>query len=125
MENFNKEFKSRLYSFTLFLIETLDNMPATKKSSNVLAHQLMRSGTSVIANYIEGQSSVSTKELLRYLAISLKSANESKLWISLLKDTKNLDEETSKILLKELIEISKIIAKSILSLKQKLKEEKK
>ena len=81
---FKKEFKKRLYNFVLKLIEFLDNLPRDNVSRRI-GDQLLRSGTSIIGNYIEGQSASSKKGFTNYFNHSLKSANESKLWLSLLK----------------------------------------
>jgi len=63
-ENFKIEFKKRLYSFTLRLIEFIDKLPKDNTSKR-LGDQLLRSGTSIIANYIEAQSSSSKKERMQ------------------------------------------------------------
>ena len=115
---FKIDFKKRLYTFTLKLIEFLDKLPKDNVSKR-LGDQLLRSGTSVIANYIEGQSASSKKDFINYFNISLKSSNESKLWLSLLKDTKRASSNDTKWLMAELIEISNILASSILTMKGK------
>jgi four helix bundle protein len=115
--NFKHEFKNRLYVFTLDLLKNVEKIPTDLVSKN-LCNQLIRSGTSVLANYIEGQSASTRKELTNYLNISLKSANESKVWLSLLKDMKKLDAEVYESLIDELTQLSKILAASILSLKK-------
>jgi four helix bundle protein len=115
--NFKQEFKNRLYVFTLDLLKNVEKIP-TDLVSKTLCNQLIRSGTSVLANYIEGQSASSRKELTNYLNISLKSANESKVWLSLLKDMKKLDAKVYESLIDELTQLSKILAASILSLKK-------
>lgn len=112
------EFKRRLYMFTLKLIEFLDRLPSDNVTRRV-GDQLLRSGTSIIGNYVEGQSASSKKDYTNYFTTSLKSANESKLWLSLLKDTKRAKPESVEPLLKELIEFSKIFASSILTLNGK------
>ena len=71
---FKKEFKKRLYTFTLKLIEFIDELPKDNVSRR-LGDQLLRSGTSIIANYIEGQAASSKKDFTNYFNISLKSAN--------------------------------------------------
>lgn len=58
---FVSEFKGRLYRFTLRMIEFIDKLPADNVSKRI-ADQLIRSGTSVIANYTEGRSASSTKD---------------------------------------------------------------
>ena len=115
---FKKEFKKRLYDFTLKLIQFLDRLPNDNISKR-LGDQLLRSGTSIIGNYIEGQAASSKKDFTKYFNISLKSANESKLWLSLLKDSDRVTSEDVKWFLDELDEISNIFASSILTLKGK------
>ena len=113
---FKKDFKKRLYNFTLRLIEFLDKLP-TDNVSRRIGDQLLRSGTSIIANYIEGQASSSKKDFTNYFNISLKSANESKLWLAILRDSKRAKAEDVSWFLNELDEIAKIFASSILTLK--------
>jgi len=48
---------------------------------------------------------------------SLKSANESKFWLCILKDSKRATQEETEKLLKELIEIANIFGSSLLTLK--------
>ena len=71
----------------------------------------------MMANYIEGQAGSSRKDFQNFFNIALKSGNESKLWISLLKDSGKTNPEKSEALIKELIELTNILAKSILTLK--------
>ena len=79
----------------------------------------MRSGTSIIGNYIEGQSASSKKDFMNYFNHSLKSTNESKLWLALLRDSKRAESKEVYRFLNELEEISKIFVSSILTLKGK------
>lgn len=115
---FKKEFKARIYSWVLSLFEYVDRLPKDT-SSQVLSKQLIRSGTSILANYVEADSASSKKDFINFFTYSLKSANESKVWLSILKDTKKAPAETSTKLLEELAEIANIIAASILTLKGK------
>jgi four helix bundle protein len=89
---FKTEFKKRLYSFTLQLVEFIDRL----RSDNVarrLGDQLLRSGTSIIGNYTEGQAASSKKDFINYFTISLKSCNESLLWLTLPRDTERAQPE--------------------------------
>ena len=115
---FKKEFKRRLYSFTLKLIEFLDKLPKDNVSYRI-GDQLLRSGTSIIANYVEGQAASSKKDFTNFFNISLKSANESKLWFALLRDIRRVKAEDVEWFLSELDEIANIFASSILTLKGK------
>lgn len=111
-------FKKRLYSFTLRLIRFIEALPSNR-TTRILGDQLLRSGTSVLANYIEAKSSSSRKDYTNFFHYSLKSANESKMWLSLLRDTNNGSRSENDLLLQELVEISQIFGSSILTLKGK------
>ncbi|MEK9170266.1 MAG: four helix bundle protein [Patescibacteria group bacterium] len=115
---FKIEFKNRLYSWVLRLIKFIDQLPKDSVCG-VMGKQLLRSGTSILANYIEANSASSRKDFINFFTHSLKSANESKIWLALLKDTNKGNQNELKWLLEELIEIANVIASSILTLKGK------
>lgn len=117
-ERFKNEFKKRLYDFVLRLIKFLDTLPKDT-ITQVMVKQLIRSGTSIIANYIEARASSSRKDFTNFFTHALKSANESKVWLALLRDTNRASKEEIEWLLHELEELSKILAASILKLKNK------
>lgn len=119
LNNFNKdEFKRRLYNFILKLIEFIDKLPKDRVCL-IIGDQLLRSGTSILGNYIEGQSASSKKEFLLFIQYCLKSSNESKVWIVILRDSGRTTREKAEWFLKELEEYSNIFASSILTMKGK------
>jgi four helix bundle protein len=115
---FKVEFKERLYHFVLRLIKFVSTLPSND-ITRVIISQLLRSGTSILANYIEARASSSKKEFTNFFQHSLKSANESSVWLMLLRDTNNGDKQEIEYLLKELEEISNMFASAILRLKGK------
>ena len=121
-QNYNSkskiDLKVRCYKFSLDLIKFIDNLP-NKKSCWVISDQLLRSGLSVGANIVEAKSASSRLEFKRYFEISLKSANETKYWLGLLRDSKISNKENVDPLLAEVTEISNILGSSIISLKGK------
>ncbi|MFH1183300.1 MAG: four helix bundle protein [Candidatus Moraniibacteriota bacterium] len=122
MENdkakFKIDFKKRIYAWVLRLIKFIDKLPRDSVCQ-VMGKQLLRSGTSILANYIEANSASSKKDFINFFTHSLKSANESKVWICLLRDTNKGEKKETEELLKELIEMANIIAASIITLKGK------
>lgn len=115
---FKNEFKLRIYNWTLGLIRAIDRIgPDT--SSKIISSQVLRSGTSVGANYIEAQAASSKKDFANFLHYSLKSANETKFWLALLKDLRKIDKNVAEKLLKEIIEISNMLGASLLKVKGK------
>ena len=117
-EKFKKIFKARLYSFVLKLIGLIEDLPKDRVCY-VLGDQLLRSGTSVLGNYIEGQAASSKRDFIKYFEISLKSANESKIWLCVLRDKNKILKEKADWFINELIELSNIFASSLLTLKGK------
>lgn len=111
-----EDIKNRSFKFSLMIFKLVGivEVPSTYR---FLINQLLRSSTSIGANIIEGKSSSSRKEFTRYYQIALKSANETNYWLRLLKEGLNLEENLLKNILDELEQISKILAKSIISLK--------
>lgn len=115
---FKVEFKKRLYKFVLDTVAYIDALPRGMVSE-VTGKQLLRSVTSILANYIEGQSASSKKDFINFFNYSLKSANESKVWFAIIRDTRRASKEKTDPLLQELEEISKILASSIITLRKK------
>ena len=115
---FKNEFKKRLYNWVLRLIKFIDKLP-NDSVCQIMGKQLLRSGTSILANYIEANSASSKKDFINFFTHALKSANESKVWLTLLRDTDKGNPKELEWLLKELIELSNILGSSILTLKGK------
>jgi four helix bundle protein len=80
-----------------------------------LFDQLMRSAASIGANLVEGKAGSSKKDWKNFYTIALKSANETKYWLCLIRDTQQVSKQRINELIKEANEISKIIASIIVN----------
>lgn len=122
MQNYNSKFKTdlvqRCYNFGLEVIRLTDSLP-NKRSAWVITDQLIRSATSIGANLTEARASSSRLEFKKFYEIALKSANESRYWLNLLRDSGLIKSEQTDLLLRELHELSSIIASSVMRLKGK------
>ena len=118
---FKKDIKKRAYLHALDVIKFIDQLPKNDLSVRVIAIQLLRSATSIGANIIEAQAASSKKDFTNFLNHSLKSANESKFWLALLRDSGKAKRESVNPLLTESKELANILASSILTLKGKRK----
>lgn len=116
--NYKINLKGRCYKFSLGLIAFIGTLP-NQRSCWIIADQLLRSGMSIGANLVEGSASSSRLEFKKFHEIALKSSNETKYWLGLLKDSGKADKEKVLILIKEVVEISNIIASGVLKLKTK------
>ncbi len=116
---FKIEIKQRAYFYALDIIKFLDQLNKNDLSVRVIVQQLLRSATSIGANIVEAQASSSKKEFTNFLHYSLKSANESKFWLALLRDSGKTKKDSADRLLTETKELANILASSILTLKGK------
>lgn len=112
-----QDIKIRSYHFAIQIIRYLDSVNI-KRIFFSFVEQLLRSSTSIGANLIEGKSAHSKKDFIKYYEIALKSSNESKFWICLLRDGLQLNKSDMNKLLTEANEISKIIASIVIKLKE-------
>ena len=112
-----QDLKYRCYNFSLSVIRFLKGKKWDSLSF-VIVKQLIRSALSVGANVVEAKNSSSRLEFKRYYEVALKSSNESKYWMCLLRDGFEVKEEELNKLLKEADEVSKILATSVLKLKK-------
>jgi four helix bundle protein len=84
-----------------------------------LFDQLIRSVSSIGANLVEGFAGSSKNDFVKFYTIALKSANETKYWLCLIKETLDFDEDDKmQKIIKETDEISKIIATIIINTKK-------
>ena len=90
-----------------------------EKAERVMSKQLLRSGTSIGANYSEALSAESNLDFIHKLAISQKEANETSFWLELLYRTEYLTEKQYESLDFDCTELRKIITSIILTAKQK------
>lgn len=116
--NYNTDLKQRSYKFSIDLIEFVDKIPKNF-STDVLVKQLIRSGTSIGANIIEAHGASSRKDFANFLGHALKSANETKYWLGLLRDTNRADKNNVEKLLHEAIELASILAASLITIRGK------
>lgn len=103
------DFKNRLIRNTLSLVEIFQKL--TKNEINqIFLKQIIRSSSSIGANYQESQVSQSKKDFTAKLNISLKEANKTLYWLELLEAANKLNLTDVK---NESLEIIKILTSII------------
>ena len=114
----SKNIKVRAYQFSIAIIQFVNLLP-DKRAFWSIGDQLLRSATSIGANMIEAQAASSKRDFIKFYEIALKSANETKYWLSLLRDSYPSLYASCQVLLTEAEEISNMLGASILTLKDK------
>ena len=114
----NADLKARTKSFALRVIKVVDALPNTR-SANVIGHQLLRSGTSVGANYRAACRARSTAEFVAKLGVVEEEADESGYWMELLIDGGLMSPAQLGELLHEADELVAITVASIKTARQR------
>ena len=115
--NKSYDIKIRSFEFALEILKFVSSLPKTVICRE-LGKQLIRSGTSVGANIEEADGSLSKKEFVYKIGLSLKEAKETKYWIKLLIDSGIPRKESAELLFKESEELVKIFGKIISTTKK-------
>ncbi len=112
----NQDLKARTKQFALRILRLYRSLPA-KEEARVLGRQLLRSGTSVGANYRAACRARSRAEFIAKLGIVLEEADETIFWLELLLDGGIIKQEKLDALLKEAEELTAIFVTSICTAK--------
>ena len=94
-----------------------------EKGEYVMSKQILKSGTSIGANYCEAVCAESPQDFIHKVSISLKEANETYFWLDLLHDSKYLDDERYNQMKAWVEELYKMLNASAITVKQKLKKD--
>jgi four helix bundle protein len=109
-----KELLQRTKSFALRIIKPVNALP-NNTAGRAIGNQLIRSGTSVAANYRAACRGCSKAEFIAKLGTVEEEADESCLWLELIIERELMEERLVVSLLKEAQEITAIMAASKLS----------
>lgn len=107
-----EEFKKRTKQFALKVIHLIETLPKSK-AADVLGRQLLRSGTSVGANYRSACRARSSADFIHKMGIVEEEADESIYWMELLHDSGMVKIDRLAPLLKEANELLAMTVSSI------------
>ena len=108
-----EELYSRIKKFVVCVVHLVEKLPNNTIGYRI-GGQLIDSSGSIGANYAEAQSSRSKKEFGAICGIALKEAKETLFWLEIINDS-NIAKENIDLLIDECQQISKILAKIIIT----------
>ena len=108
--------KDKSFAFALRIVKLYKFLVENKEF--VLSKQLLRSGTAIGALVREAEHAESKADFIHKMAIAQKEANETDYWIELLYQSEYLKEEQFNSIIKDIKELSKIIASIIITSKE-------
>jgi four helix bundle protein len=111
-------FKNRTKKLALNVIRVVESLPRSR-TADVIGRQLIRSGTSVGANYRAACRGRSTADVIAKLRIVEEEADESIYWMELLTEANIVSEESIAGMLKETDEILAMTVASIRTLQKR------
>ena len=119
MKNYNEEFRERTKRFAIDLCKAFDDLPY-KESTRIVKKQILRSGTSVAANFRSASRARSTAEYYSKLCIVVEECDETVFWLELIEDLLPNKNELFLLLHKEAIELLNVFSSTKKKLKEKL-----
>jgi four helix bundle protein len=114
------ELKNRTKLFALRVLKLAAALPKTIEG-NIIKGQLVKSGTSVAANYRAACRGRSRAEFVAKIGVVEEEADESAFWLELIIDGALLKESQVKSLLNEANELTRIMASSRISASRKVR----
>lgn len=114
----NEELNRRTKHFALRVIRLYKALPKTDEA-RIIGKQVLRSGTSVAANYREASRARSDAELRSKFGIVEQELDETMLWLELLVESGIIRQELMADLYAEAEELLKIIVSSIRTIKSR------
>jgi four helix bundle protein len=84
--------KTKSYNFALRIVKLAQYLQSDKKEF-ILSKQVLKSGTSVGALIREAEFGQSKADFISKMSISLKEANETMYWLSILKDSNYIEQK--------------------------------
>jgi len=113
------ELKIRTKKFSLMIIDLVEKLPNTI-SSRAISNQIVRSGTSVGANYRAVCRARSDREFIAKMTIVIEEADETLFWIEILQVKKWVDYSELNLIWKEGNELTAIFVSSIKTIKSRI-----
>lgn len=107
----------RTKAFALRVVRMVDSLPRTR-SADVLGKQVLRSSTSVGANYRSAQRGRTKAEFISKLGILEEEADETAYWLELLAASGHVTPARMTALIQECDEITAIVVASIRTAKR-------
>lgn len=117
-EKFKKEFIARLITLTVRVLRFATKL-REDRSLWAVADQLIRCTGSIGANVVEAKGAASVRDYTHFFQIALKSANETKYWLIVIREYSEKHRADANLILTEADEIARIIGSSVLTLKGK------
>ena len=114
------EMRQRTKRFALRIIRLCSALP-NDRAGEVLGKQVLKSGTSIGANYREALRASSQRSFISIIEIAIREAEETTYWLELLKESEMVKPHLLDDLADECDQLIAILTATIITAKSKLK----
>lgn len=115
-----KELRNRLIQFTIDILDLTKKLPRSVETE-IFSKQVIRSASSIGANYSEAMFAHSKIEFIHCINISRKESSETLYWLEVIKKANPLHAGKIDVLIEETIALLKIFVSSIKTAKSNIK----
>src|SRR2546423_6141782 len=119
MKDEKDDLRQRTKRFALRVIKLYESLPRSG-SANVLGHQLLRSGTSIGANFREAHRARSDAEFVSKVGDSLKELEETAYWLELLAESGTVSAKKLTLLMDETSQLTAILTSIVKKIRARL-----
>ena len=106
-----EELKARTKQFALMIIKLIEDLPGTK-AGHTIGNQIIRSGTSVAANYRSACRARTNADFISKITIVEEECDETLFWLELIVEANLLQKEKLHCIIKEADELTAIFTAS-------------
>jgi len=106
-----EELKNRTKKFALSIIKLVENLPQSR-AGNTIGNQIIRSGTSVAANYRTACKARSSADFISKITVIEEECDETLFWLELMLESGLVKKERLEPLIKEADELTAIFTAS-------------
>lgn len=114
-----QDLRTRTTDFALKIVKLYGSLPKTTEAQ-VLGKQVLRSGTSVGANYREGHRAKSDADIVNKFETVLQELDETDYWLDLLVKSSILPLTKAELLIKETNQLIAIFTTIVIKIKKRM-----
>ncbi|MDA0246065.1 MAG: four helix bundle protein [Chloroflexi bacterium] len=118
-----EDLRLRTRKFAIRVMKMVESLPTTR-SANVVANQILRSATSVGANYRTASRARSQKDFISKIGLVEEECDETLYWLELIAESEMISPDLLKDLIREANELTAIFVASGRTAKERLHQPK-
>ncbi|MFL5800250.1 MAG: four helix bundle protein [Roseiflexaceae bacterium] len=112
MQHWDADIQRRTSTYANDILDIIDHLPHTR-SANIIANQVGRSATSVMANHAESTRPKSVADKISKQGTCLQELQESRAWLALLEQRGYIHADAAQKLIEETDELISLFVSSI------------